>query len=114
MNQTFYQRFGIAANLNQSYSRYDTINPDKISRTATYRNQFIVNKYIFNYQGTKRLSNVHTLKAGFIFTQLQMNLLDSNFIRHKTSGTTKPNLKMMPNFCKDGWPGNIVRMKRFK
>jgi hypothetical protein len=79
VNQSFYQRFGIAANLNQSYSRYDTINPDKISRTATYRNQFIVNRYIFNYQATKRLSNLHTLKAGFIFTQMQMNLLDSNF-----------------------------------
>lgn len=79
VNNTFYHKIGLAVNLNYSYSRYDTINPDKVTRTATYRNRFVVNRYILNYTATKRLSTQHTLKGGFILTHLQMNLLDSNF-----------------------------------
>jgi hypothetical protein len=76
---SFYHKISIGANLNNSYSRYDTIGLDKITRAPTYRNKFTVNKYILNYQATKRLSSKSNLKGGIILTEMMMNLVDSNF-----------------------------------
>ncbi len=79
VNKTFFHKVSVGANLNNSYSRYDTIGQDKITRAATYRNRFIVNKYIMNYNATKRFSSHSMMKAGFILTEMKMNLVDSNF-----------------------------------
>ncbi len=79
VNTTFYHKISIGMNLNNSYSAYDTIGLDKTTRAATYRNKFTVNKTILNYTATKRLSSKQTMKAGFILTEMNMNLVDSNF-----------------------------------
>ena len=79
VNKTFFHKISIGANLNSSYSRYDTIGEDHSTRAATYRNKFIVNKYILNYTATKRFSSRSTMKAGFILTEMKMNLIDSNY-----------------------------------
>ena len=78
-HHSFWQKITVGANLNHSYSRYDTIGVDKITRAATYRNQFTVNKFILNYVATKRFSVKSTLKAGLILTEMKMNLVDSNY-----------------------------------
>lgn len=79
VNRSFYYKISIGANLNNSYSAYDTIGLDKVTRAATYRNKFTVNKYILNANATKRLNASNTFKAGFIVTEMKMNLTDSNF-----------------------------------
>jgi hypothetical protein len=79
ISKTFLHKISLGLNLNNSYSRYDTIGLDHLTRSATYRNHFTVDKYILNYTATKKLSASNTLKAGFILTEMKMNLVDSNF-----------------------------------
>lgn len=74
-----FHRISLGVNLNRSYSRYDTIAPDRITRGATYRNQFTVDKGMLNYSITHRLNAANVIKGGFILTQLHLDLLDSNY-----------------------------------
>ncbi len=79
VNKTFYHKLTLGLNDNKSYSAYDTVGLDKISRGATYRNHFMVNKAILTYQATKRINAFQTLKAGATLTEMQMDLVDSNY-----------------------------------
>lgn len=79
ISNTFYHKITLAATYTKSYSRYDTVAADNVTRGATYRNQFIVNKLVMHYQATKRLNSKHILKGGFILTGLHLDLVDSNY-----------------------------------
>ncbi|MBK7762332.1 MAG: TonB-dependent receptor [Bacteroidetes bacterium] len=79
IGKIFYHKLTLGTNLSKSYSRYDTVGNDNISRGATYRNQFIVNKLMLNYIATARITHQQTVKAGFTLTGMDLNLVDSNY-----------------------------------